>query len=443
MINASNLGVKRWFTGSAAALALLGGAVTAVAVTAVPAAAQKRDREPKPAKPAKQQFSPAFVTAYKPAETLVNAPTRDGPAMRALVPAVIAAASTPDDKLVAGNYVYATGRAVNDTSLQLQGIEMMLSSGKVSATGVGELNSVGAQLAFQQKNYAKARTLASAAVAANYTKDDPQLLIGESYFAEQQPQQGIAALDQAIAARKAAGQPVPAGWLRRALAMSYNAKLTNEATRYAYEYATQYPSLTSWGDAIVIIRNTTDLTDPEVLDLSRLHDRTGTFREEQQYLEFVEAADPRRLPVEVVRVMDAGYASGKLARSNRFASDAYAQAKARVAQDRADVKALEQAAKASSAPMRTVMAAADTLLSHGEAARAEALYTRVIDMPGVDKPTAMLRLGIAQFDQGKFAQAKETFGKVDGRRASMARLWAAYADQKVRNVPMGPATTTS
>lgn len=443
MKNASNLGARRWFANSAAALALLGGSFGAALVVAEPAAAQKRERAPKPAKPAKADYSPAFVAAYKPAEALLNAQPRDGAAMRALVPAIVAAATKPDDKMVAGNYVYTTGIALKDQALQLQGIDMMLASGRAPAAAVGEMNNVGAQLAFQAKNYAKARSYANAAVAANYTKDDPQLLIAETYFAEQQPQQGIAALDQAIAARKAAGQPVPAGWLRRALAMSYNAKLTNEASRYAYDYATQYPSLTSWGDAIVIIRNTTDLTDPEVLDLSRLHDRTGTFREEQQYLEFVEAADPRRLPVEVVRVMDAGYAAGKLSRSNRFAADAYAQAKARVAQDRADIGALEKAAAASSAPVRTVMAAADTLLSQGEAARAEALYTRAVGMAGVDKPTATLRLGIAQFDQGKFAQAKETFAKVDGRRASMARLWAAYADQRARNVPMGPATTTS
>jgi hypothetical protein len=51
-------------------------------------------------------------------------------------------------------------------------------------------------------------------------------------------------------------------------------------------------------------------------------------------------------------------------------------------------------------------------------------------MPGADRATALTRLGIAQAEQGKFAEAKATFAQVEGARQPIAMLWSAYADQK-------------
>ena len=51
---------------------------------------------------------------------------------------------------------------------------------------------------------------------------------------------------------------------------------------------------------------------------------------------------------------------------------------------------------------------------------------------GIDaeKDRVMTRLGIAQIDEGKYAEAKATLAKVGGPRAAIAQLWAIYADQK-------------
>ena len=43
---------------------------------------------------------------------------------------------------------------------------------------------------------------------------------------------------------------------------------------------------------------------------------------------------------------------------------------------------------------------------------------------------ALTRLGIAQFDQGKYAEAKASFDKVEGARQAIANLWTVYAQQK-------------
>ena len=51
-------------------------------------------------------------------------------------------------------------------------------------------------------------------------------------------------------------------------------------------------------------------------------------------------------------------------------------------------------------------------------------------MSGVETPVVLTRLGIAQFDQGKYSEAGETFRKVEGARKDIANLWAIYAAQK-------------
>ena len=51
-------------------------------------------------------------------------------------------------------------------------------------------------------------------------------------------------------------------------------------------------------------------------------------------------------------------------------------------------------------------------------------------MTGVETPMVLTRLGIAQYDQGKYAEAIETFKKVEGARKEIASLWALYATSK-------------
>jgi hypothetical protein len=50
----------------------------------------------------------------------------------------------------------------------------------------------------------------------------------------------------------------------------------------------------------------------------------------------------------------------------------------------------------------------------------------------VDTPRVLTRLGIAQADQGKTADAAATFAKVEGARQAIARLWALYTQQAAK-----------
>ena len=206
--------------------------------------------------------------------------------------------------------------------------------------------------------------------------------------------------------------------------------MKDDTQKYAEWLVADYPTETSWRDAVAILLNSSGYENPEVLDLMRLGRRLGTLNDKRLYLEYVEAADYRRLPAEVVAVIDEGKSKGLLDDSDPYVVDTRKQAADRVAADRADMDGLLRDARASGASIRTVMAAGDAMLSLGRPAEAEEFYIKAADMSPTEAPVALTRLGIAQFDQGKYAEAEATFAKVTGPRQPMTNLWAIYATQK-------------
>ena len=410
----------------ALALALgMGGALSVTALEA-PAAAQKKKKNDEAAKP---QYSKNFVAAYTPVQEQLNAGA-DMAAVKAALPGVVAAAESEDDRFAAGNLLLNAGTKTNDPALQRQGLELMLATGKVPAANQPQYNFFAGQLAYQGQDYAEARTYLERAIELNYTGNDARPQIAETYFAEDRFADGITYLSQAIDAQRQAGQPVDEAWIKRGLAMAYNNDLDQQAREYASLYAREYPSETSWGDAVAVLYNTGDISGQDSLDLLRLARRTQALRQGNQYLDYIEQADSRRLPGEVLAVIDEGYSSGMLDRSNSYVSDARADAARRVKTDETELPSLASDARASSANLATVMAAGDAYLSYGRGAEAEEFYSKAVGMAGANTPLVLTRMGIAQLDQGKYAEAEATFNRVEGARQAIANLWAIYATQQ-------------
>lgn len=408
----------------ALAIALATGGMIGAAALEAPAVAQKKKKESKP------KYSKAFIAAYQPLEVVATTEPVDYASLKAGFQGLIAASENVDDRYAAGSFIYANAAKQQDFPTALQGMEMMLESGKVPAENVGQFNFVAGQLAYNAEQYAKARPYFQASADAGYTDNDPLLFVAESYFAESQPQQGLTYLGELISAKLAAGEKVDEAWLKRGLAQAYNNNINTEANKYAAWYAAEYPGESSWGDAIAVLLNTGGYQNPEILDLLRLGQRASVLRDSKLYLEYVDAADYRRLPAEVVTIIDEGYAKGMLDKTDPYVTDTRKQAAERTARDRADMDGLIADANASGASINTVLAAADTLLAMGRPADAEPFYTKALSMSGADRQMVQTRLGIAQFDQGKFAEAEATFEKVEGPRAPIANLWAIYATQQ-------------
>ncbi len=249
------------------------------------------------------------------------------------------------------------------------------------------------------------------------------------------PPQGLTVLKQAIDYRNTTPNKAPAGWYRRGLGAAYKAQLLDKAAEFAMGLVQAYPTKDNWAGAITVVREIGKFPAQESLDLMRLMGRTNSYAEERDYIEYIQAADARRLPGEVLKVIEAGVASGKLRANEMFVSEARTIASGRIAADRASLPGLEREARAANATGVTVSGAADAFLSYGDAAKAEALYTIALAKPGADQARVLTRLGIAQLDQGNLAGAQATFARVPtGPRKPIAQLWGLYAAQKAAPV---------
>jgi hypothetical protein len=187
------------------------------------------------------------------------------------------------------------------------------------------------------------------------------------------------------------------------------------------------PTAKNWQAALQVVREVNSgWGTEEVLDLGRLMMASGGMRTDNDLIEYIEAADPRKLSNEVLAALDAGTKAGLIQQTAPRFAEVRQIAQERSAADKAD------AAKAKGSAPATGTAAlgnADLLLSIGDYAGAEAMYQTAIDKGGIDNNRALTRKGIAQARQGKTAEAEATFAQVQGTRAPLAKLWAIYAEK--------------
>lgn len=417
-----------------------GSAVVATAVFPAEANAQRtRDNEKKDERKERSSgsavYSKEFRAAFTPLEEAIKDQTADFTGRVEEIKALAALMNTPDEQLAGGNLVYNAGIRAGSPELQLTGMQAMLASGKVAPESLGRFNFITFQLYNQMGDFATARTYLQAAIDANFTSGSVtasglQITMAENYFAAGEIEGGLAYLANAIAARKAQGQPVEENWYRRGVTVAYE----NETTPQVYDMVTMwiadYPATGNWSDAINIARNLNNFEPGALLDLFRLSRKVGALSEPSDYDYYIEVADARRLPQEVKSLIEEGIDAGAVAESNLYAAEALAEAKSRIAADRADLPELERDASAANAPLITVTAAGDTFLSYGQYGKAAGFFERALGMPGVDTNEVLTRLGIAQIENGDYAAARASFAKVTGVRAPLAKLWSAYAAQQ-------------
>jgi tetratricopeptide (TPR) repeat protein len=418
------------------AVALAGG----TAVLAVPgfvdaAHAQKKKKEGEAEAP-KPSYSEAFVKAYQPLDAALKAPGADVAALKPQLTALVPLAVSPDEQIALGGLLFNAGITGKDSALQFQGVETMLKSGKVKPEELGKYNLIAFQLASQQNQFDTARAYLQKAIDLKYssptiTTADLQLNMAEVFFGEERYAEGLKYLADAIAARKAAGQPVDPKWYRRGVSVAYTNEIVPQVYDFVQGWIIDNPTPENWRDAVNLTRNLNDYEGPVLLDLLRLGKRVGTLKDKNDFVFYIEAADTRRLPNEVKEVIAEANATGAIPKgSDTWVEEQAKMANSLIAEDRAGLPALERDANAATAQLRTVSAAGDAFLSYGQYDKAAAFYEKSLGMAGVDRNQALTRLGIAQVGLGNIAAARETFAKIEGVRAPIAMLWSAYAAQQ-------------
>lgn len=426
--------------GFARQLALAIALASGTAVLAVPgftdvAHAQKKKKKDEAADAAKPVYSKAFVDAYQPLDASIKAPAADVAALKPQIAALVPLAVSPDEQLALGGMMFNAGITAKDLGLQLQGAELMLASGKVKPEETARFNFVASQLATAQQQYDKARTYLQKAIDLNYsapnvTTDDVKLNMAELYFSQDRHAEGLKYLSDIIAARKATGQSVDPKWYRRGVQIAYTNEIVPDIYQFVQGWVIESPTPDNWRDAVNLTRNLNDYDGPVLLDLLRLGKKIGTLKDKNDYIFYIEAADTRRLPMEVKSVIEEANATGVIAKgADPWVDEQLKTASGLIAEDRAALPSLERDASKPAALLRTVLAAGDTFLSYGEYTKAAGFYEKALTMAGVDRNLALTRLGIAQTGAGNSDAARATFAQVDGPRAPIAMLWSAYASQ--------------
>ncbi len=431
----------------ALAIALAGGTAMIAAPGFTDPAHAQRGKKKKESEAPKAQYSKEFVAAYQPIDTALKAEGTDLNALRSQIDALLPLAVSPDEKLATGGLVYNAGNKLGDRGLQLRGMEMMLGSGKLTPEDTARYSFVAYQLANALEDYTKSRTYLQQAIDGNFTSEtvsrsDLEITMAESYFSAGEFATGFEYLNKAMADRKAQGQPVDAQWYRRGITVAYNNQVEPQIYDLVVAWLGDYPSQDNWRDGINLTRNLNDYEGPEILDLLRLAKRVGVLTEKQDYIYYIEAADPRRLPKEVKELIDEAYVTGAISKDDIYVADSLSTANSRIKSDQAELPALERDANAASAGLRTVFAAGDAFLSYGQYDKAAGFYQKSLDMAGVDRNAALTRLGIAQIGMGDHAAAQTTLAQVEGARKPIAMLWSAYAaEQGAAGTTAEPAAT--
>jgi len=395
--------------------------------------AQRKKKKKKKGDQPAAEYSKEWREAFVPFQEKFNAEGADVNALLPELDNIIALTKSGDEQLQTGQMVYNVGIKINDLPMRLRGMEMMIGSGKVPATAVAQYNFIAFQLSDNVKDYAKAETYLRKSMELGYTT--PELGAGgllvalaQNHFNAGEYANGLTQLDNAIAAKKAAGETVEERLYEIGFSVAYREGLEPQVYDYAIRRAQEFPTTDSWTNAINVVRILNDVGPQASLDLLRLSRAADVLSDKQEYIIYVETADARRLPKEVKDIIEEGYASGALERDDTYIADQFRIANDRIASDRADLPALEKDAMAADASVRTVVAAASAYLSYGEYGKAVSFYQKAVGMPGVDVNEALTRLGMAQVGLKDYDGAVESFGQVQGERAPIARIWAGYAN---------------
>jgi hypothetical protein len=214
----------------------------------------------------------------------------------------------------------------------------------------------------------------------------------------------------------------------RMLAASY-AKLGDDAgyINTLEKLLAHHPKKDYWADMLARVQNKPGFSDRLMLDVYRLQLATETLDDPAQYLEMAQLALQAGLPAEAKKVVDAGYAAGKLG------TGAEAERHRRL-RELANKQTLEDEKTLNADVIgRNAEALVNTgqaLVTAGRIDRGIELLEHGIAKGGLKRPEdAKLHLGQAYLNNGNKAKAIETFKSVRGGdgAADLARLWIIRA----------------
>lgn len=409
--------------------ALAGALGMALVLGMAPAAMAQKPKKGEAATPATPPLSKEFRALAAPAQAAVTA--KAWPDAIAKLDLADPAAKSPYEKFVAAQLRYLAARGAGNAAMETAASEAMVASGGAPAELAGPLALQVGSNAYASGNYPRALQLLTEAERLGAKDDQLPILIADTHYRMKNFPAGMAALEKGIAAKKAAGQPVPDAWYKRARSAAYNAKMDAETSKWSRRLIADYPTQSNWRDALVVFRDTVTRPAPINLDLFRLMRSTKSLDGERDYMEHASLSFDSGLPGEAKSVIDEGFALSKVPAGSRALTEVRTMALGKITADRASLPASERASATSA---RTALATADAYYAYGDDAKAIPLYQSAIAKGGIDLDVANMHLGMALLRSGQRDAAKAAFQKVNPAsvRGELAQFWILHADLAAR-----------
>lgn len=396
-------------------------ALGTVSLAALPAQAQKKEKE---AKGPQFKLSKEFRAAMAPVDAAAKANNPAG--VLSAAAGVEAAATTPDEKYVLNQYRLDAAIKAKDTKAQSQALEAMLATGLVPAAEVPKFQFYLGKFAYEANDLAKAETSLNAAATGGYSSTDLFLTQSQLYSKLNRTPQSLAALEKAIAAEKAAGQAVPEDWYKFGLSQAYKSKDNAATAKWAGMHLAAFPTPQNWRQSLVIYRDSGQLGRKIELDLFRLMRATNSLAGEKDFYDYAYVANQDGLPGEAKGAIDLLKAKGPV--TNRGINELYTEVSSKVAADKASL-ATEEKRAGSAANGLIAAGTANAYLGYGEYAKAVPLLQTALSKGGVDADEVNTRLGIALAMSGQKEEAKKAFANVKGPRTGVAQFWITWLSQ--------------
>lgn len=432
-----------------AKLATAAVSISALALVATSADAQSRrnrDRAPAAEAPATPQVSREFAAAYTPLQTQLSASA--WAAADPLLPAAQATAVSPYEKYLVARADYLIATGLNNQPRRATAATAMIDSNGITPSEQRSIYALGSQLAYGADDYAAAAVRAKRALELGSTEDNIKVIAVDALVRSGQLDPAITEARALIASAQAAGGRVPE------LVYTQLAAGLQEAGRDAdvLDWLTQryqaYPTAVNLRNNALIFLNTLPSGMNEALergigiDTLRLMSAAGAMSERRFYVEYVSSVAEDALPNEVLTAIAAGRAANLIpARGGDSTFDELERtATDNVGEDRTSLPGSEARAQRD-ANARLATRVANAYYSYDNFAKAEELLVLALTKPEADADLINLRLGQTRFKQGNVAGALDALAQVQGIRAPLAKLWAAYIASTVPAAPVPAAAS--
>ena len=350
----------------------------------------------------------------------------------------IAEAEKVDGKTPYELYVLDRMRATSalgagNDALAVKSLESAFASGRIPAADTVNFLDGIARVHYRLKDYRQTAIWAARALKEPGVRNETRLLLGHSAYINNDFATAKTEIGAYLAANEQAGTPATEDQLRLLASAALKAKDTEGYVAALEKIVVRFPSKEYWADLIYRVESKPGFAERLVIDVYRLKLATGAMAEKSDYFEMASLTQQSGFPAEAQKVIEAGIASGVLAKD--ATADTEKKLRASIAKDLADENA--RAAKGGPPPKSAVALlnnGFDAVLK-GDAKKGLEMMEAAIKAGDQKRPDdAKLRYGIALVMAGQKPNAGATFKTVQGNdgAADLARLWEIYTRQVVQ-----------